>query len=646
MKVKERFLTIATIALLMAIASASMGTPAWGQPPERVKVLIGFSHRSGRAEQALVRRAGGTIKYAYHLVPAIAATVPERAIAGLQANPNVLRVESDMIGRAIDIELDNAWGVKQIGAGAVHEEGNQGAGVKLAIIDSGINYDHPDLDDSYVDGVNFVDPEGDPMDVYGHGTHVAGTACAEDNDNGVIDPQLGAVGVAPACALYSLRVLDDNGYGAASDTIAAMEWAVDNGIQVANLSLGWDPDPGATFQAAFDAAWNAGMVIVAAAGNSGNPPGKGNSVTHPAKYESVIAVAATDSDNNRASFSSTGDEVELAAPGASVYSTWNDDTGYYDPQPVCGTDPNGYYGCYKYGSGTSMASPHVAGVAALILAANPSWTNEQVRAQLRSTADDLGATGWDPQYGYGLVNAVEAVGSSEPVTETDLAITAVDAPSSVVQGDGVSVDVTVGNLGTEDVASDITVTLLSNNATTDTSDDTTIGSQTISGGLTAGVARTLTFAWGTTEASLGEHILTAAHDVTDDDGSNDSASTTVSIIETASTMHVGDLDGSTHVKGKSGKWEAFVTVSIHDEECSILAEATVSGTWSGDTGGSVSGVTGSDGTVTFSTGEMNVGMSVTFTVDEVTHSSLAYNGEDNHDSDGDSDGTTIEIAKP
>ena len=123
-------------------------------------------------------------------------------------------------------------------------------------------------------------------------------------------------------------------------------------------------------------------------------------------------------------------------------------------------------------------------------------------------------------------------------------------------------------------------------------------------------------------------------------------STTVSIIETASTMHVGDLDGSTHVKGKSGKWEAFVTVSIHDEECSILAEATVSGTWSGDTGGSVSGVTGSDGTVTFSTGEMTAGSTVTFTVDEVTHSSLAYNGEDNHDSDGDSDGTTIEIAKP
>ena len=640
---KKRILTLATVILLTAVMSASMATPASGQPPQRVKVLISFAHQPGPAEQALVRRAGGAVKYTYHLVPAIAATLPENAISGLQTNPNVLRVEPDLVGRAIDIELENAWGVKRIGAGEVHDAQNQGAGVKIAIVDSGVDIDHPDLDDNYAGGKNFVEPDGAPIDVYGHGTHVAGTACAENNANGV--EELGVVGVASSCALYSLRVLDDNGFGDASDTIAAMEWAVDNGIQVANLSLGWDPDPGIAFKTAFDNAWDAGMVIVAAAGNSGNPPGKGNSVTHPAKYESVIAVAATDSGDARASFSSTGEEVELAGPGAAVYSTWNDDTGYYDPQPVCGADALGEWGCYKVGSGTSMASPHVAGTAALILAANPTWTNEQVRAQLRNTADDLGATGWDPQYGYGLVDADEAAVSSEPVT--DIGITAVDAPGFVAQGDAVDVGVTVENVGTEDVTSDLHVTLVSDNATpSDAGDDVPIGTQTVSGGLTTGTSASLSFSWDTASVALGDHILTASHDLVDDVASNDSESTTVLVKETASNVHVGDLDGSTHVKGKSGKWEAFVAVTMHDENESPVAEATVSGTWGGAAGGTVSGVTGGDGKVTFSTGEMNEGSSATFTVEHVTHAALTYDATLNHDPDGDSDGTSIIVSKP
>jgi len=137
----------------------------------------------------------------------------------------------------------------------------------------------------------------------------------------------------------------------------------------------------------------------------------------------VIAVAATDSNNTRASFSSTGDKVEIAAPGVNVYSTWNDNAGYYDPQPVCTgtlTDINGDGQpdgeCYKYGSGTSMASPHVAGVAALIIAAGYSdyngdgvINNRDVRAILDASATDLGITGRDPQFGYGLVNALLAV---------------------------------------------------------------------------------------------------------------------------------------------------------------------------------------------------------------------------------------------
>jgi len=538
MKLNKNALNIAAFALLIIIMSASMAAPALGQQAQRVKVLISFTHQPGPAEQALVRRAGGTIKYSYHLVPAIAATVPENAIRGLQANPNVIRVEPDVVGHAVDIELDNSWGVKHIGAGGVHDTGNQGAGVKVAIIDSGVDYTHPDLNDSYAGGRNFVEPDGDPMDVYGHGTHVAGTACAEDNDNGTGD--LGVVGVAPSCDLYSLRVLDDDGYGYASDTIAAMDWAVDNGIQVANLSLGWDPDPGTAFKAAFDNAWNAGLVIVAAAGNSGNPAGKGNSVTHPAKYESVIAVAATDSSDARASFSSTGDEVELAAPGVAVYSTWNDETGYYDPQPVCGNDANGEYGCYKYGSGTSMASPHVAGTAALVIAggivdANDNGRiNDEVRLRMQDTADDLGAAGCDPQYGYGLVDADEAAVDAGPVT--DIAITAVDGPGSVAQGDTASVDVTVENVGNEDVTDDVNVAL------TDETGSVNIGTKTISGDLTAGGVTTLTFSWDTSDATIGDHTVTAAHDFSDDDATNDSKSTAVTVTDETAELTVTAIE--------------------------------------------------------------------------------------------------------
>ena len=374
----------------------------------RVDVLVSFDKMPGAAEEKIIHALGGTVIYAYTLTPAIAASVPEAALKGLARNPHVTAVEMDDPVYPADTELDNVWGVTTIGAGAVHAGGNVGAGVRIGIIDSGVNYNHPDLDGAYVGGHDFVqedDMTGDgPMDVYGHGTHVAGTACAEDNGFGV-------VGVAPGCALYSLRVLNDDGVGSWSKTIAAMEWAVAHDIEVVNLSLGSSKNPGTAVKTAFNNAAAAGIVIVAAAGNSGNNAGKGDNIIYPAKYASVIAVGATDANNKRASFSSTGNTLEIMAPGVSVFSTWNDATSYLNPQPIClGGD------CwYKYGSGTSMASPHVAGVAALIIVSGSALDAngdgkiyDEVRAKLNSTATDLGTAGKDTQYGNGLVNAVAA----------------------------------------------------------------------------------------------------------------------------------------------------------------------------------------------------------------------------------------------
>ncbi|OGD13430.1 hypothetical protein A2V47_06915 [Candidatus Atribacteria bacterium RBG_19FT_COMBO_35_14] len=121
-----------------------------------VKVLIGFKEKPGSAEQAVVKGVGGKIKYTYNLVPAIAASIPEAAIEALKKNPNITDVELDIMVYALDAELDNSWGVKRIGAGIVHDSGNRGAGVKVAIIDTGIDYTHSDLNSNYKRGFDFV----------------------------------------------------------------------------------------------------------------------------------------------------------------------------------------------------------------------------------------------------------------------------------------------------------------------------------------------------------------------------------------------------------------------------------------------------------------------------------------------------------
>src|SRR3990167_5108857 len=374
----------------------------------KVDVFVSFDKTPGVAEHAMVERAGGTVRFSYTIVPAVAASVPEAAIKGLLSSPHVTSVELDGTVYAVDVCSSDLWGVKRIGSGTVHDGGNKGIGVKIGIIDSGVDHGHQDLDGVYAGGYDFVQDDADPDDVYGHGTHVAGTACAEDNG-------LGVVGVAPGCALYSLRVLNDSGSGSWGATIAAMDWAVLHGLQVVNLSLGSSQDPGSTVKAAFDNAEAKGLVIVAAGGNSGTPSGKGNNVIYPAKYASVIAVAATDKNDTRPSWSSTGEEIELAAPGVSVLSSWNDGDSPHNPQPFI---LDGDW--YKEGSGTSMASPHVAGAAALVIAAGVTdgnfdgRINDEVRAILNSTADDIGAVGKDTHYGYGLVNVAAAIASLAP----------------------------------------------------------------------------------------------------------------------------------------------------------------------------------------------------------------------------------------
>ncbi len=375
-----RCLTAAGAAvLILALVMGAMGLwPALAMARDKQEdvYFVGFRQLP---DPALVRGYGGEIVHTYNLIPAVAARLPGAALAALRHNPNVEYVEPDGVCEALETV---PWGISRVGAAYSQLTASAyGGGVKVAILDTGIDLDHPDL--SVAGGATFVDGVYSYDDDAGHGTHVAGTVAALANGIGVI-------GCAPDASLYAVKVLNSQGYGNYTDIVEGIDWAVANGMDIINMSLGGTTGSAALEQAC-DNAYAAGVLIVCAAGNNGNTEGTGDNVTYPARYDSCIAVAAIDSNNNRAYFSSTGPDVELAAPGVSVYST------------TMG-------GGYGNNDGTSMASPHVTGVAAQVWALDPSMTNVDVRNALTSTAHDLGVSGRDTWYGYGLVCSPAAAG--------------------------------------------------------------------------------------------------------------------------------------------------------------------------------------------------------------------------------------------
>lgn len=377
--------------LVMTIYLVTPGAAAAG---ERA-VLIKFRQRPGPSEQALVHAAGGRVRHAYRIVSVMAATVPEQELARIAQHPLVAYVEADSLVSAVDPlvgdEYGVSWGVAHIGSEAAHSGGITGAGIRVAVLDTGIDCLHEDLDANCRSGANFVEYLGLPFDPdntvddswNSHGTGVAGIIAAERNGTGV-------VGTAPEAEVHAVKVLDAAGFGSLSWVIAGIEWAVANNMQIINMSLAGTEESQA-FAETCAAAEAAGLLLVAAAGNT-----YGGAVTNPAAYSSVIAVNGTDPEDQPGYFSAIGEEVELAAPGVSILSAARDNT--YAPL-----------------SGTSQAAPHVAGVAALILSAGVAdldgdgdRDNRDVRLMLRETAVDLGDPGPDPVFGHGLVNAAAA----------------------------------------------------------------------------------------------------------------------------------------------------------------------------------------------------------------------------------------------
>jgi subtilisin len=351
-------------------------------------VIIGFKQTPGPTDKALVHRARAVIRRSYQLIPAVAASLPAEEIDALRENCNIAYVEEDTVYTAAPETLtteqyDRAWGVGHIFAQCAHAKGYRGRGINVAVIDTGIDHTHEDLIANYRGGYDFVFNDDDPFDdsFDGHGTYVAGIIAAEDND-------IGIVGVAPEVNLYALKVLDGAGFGLVEWIVAAIDWAVLNGMDVINVSI--EGPHRQALQDACDKAYRAGVLLV---GSGGNSLIGGGPVTYPAAYDSVIAVTATDSADIPGYFAPIGDQLELAAPGVSVLST------------IAG-------GGYDLISGTSIAAPHVTGAVALLLSAIPEdlcgeaqITPEDVRLTLQSTAVDLGEVGKDELYGYGLVDA-------------------------------------------------------------------------------------------------------------------------------------------------------------------------------------------------------------------------------------------------
>lgn len=332
-----------------------------------------FDIASAKSE---VIKAGGAIKKELKKHKMVAATMSKSALNKLRKNPNVESIEVDV--RRKPMAQTTPYGYTMVQANQFAQSDTTAR--KVCIIDTGYNLGHPDLpgtNDGVTGQANNSAVGNWYNDGNGHGTHVAGTIAAYDNNEGV-------VGVYPGVNMHIVKIFNDSGqWTYASDLIDAITQCQDAGSNVVNMSLGGGSSS-TTERNAMQSFTDAGMLLVAAAGNDGN-----SAKSYPASYDAVMSVAAVDSSENRASYSQYNDQVEIAAPGSAVQSTYPTNT-------------------YASLSGTSMATPHVAGGAALVWSYFPQCSNNQIRSALNATAKDKGSAGRDNFYGYGLMQLADA----------------------------------------------------------------------------------------------------------------------------------------------------------------------------------------------------------------------------------------------
>jgi thermitase len=414
----KKVVTASLAAVAVGFGALTVTVPSnAATEPQQVSGQIIVKFRDSGAALGLLRQNGlgdgaGIGSTGAHLIK-VPAGKESQLIESLSRNPAVEYAEPDQLVTAAVDEPDPDYFPRQY---ALHNEGQSftstknaltvaagkpdadvdaveawdvttGDGIKVAVLDTGVATDNEDIAANVVLHANFS-TAATGEDNYGHGTHVAGIIAAIKDTEGVS-------GVCPDCSILDGKVLNDDGSGSTSAIANGINWAVANGAKVINMSLGQRVSSRA-LEAAVNNAWNKGVVIVAAAGNAGT-----QAPIYPGAYPNVIAVAATDNNDAKASFSTYGKWVDVAAPGVNIYST-------FPKHPFALGTQNGREMGYDIISGTSMASPVVAGVAALVWSTPAGTANTAVRAKVESSADDK-VPGTGTYWTHGRVNACKAV---------------------------------------------------------------------------------------------------------------------------------------------------------------------------------------------------------------------------------------------
>lgn len=388
-------------ALALVQAEQKMDTTSKTQTVDsEVSVIIGFKDKVDMVREDSLKSKGFKIKRSLKEINAVSVRVYKSTLDQLSTDPNVayivpnekiLKIAGDII----------PWGISKINAPLVYNTYN-GSGIVVAILDTGIDYNHEDLLGKYIpaNSYDYVNIDNDPMDDNGHGTHVAGTIGANNNSIGVI-------GVAPGVQILAMKMLDASGSGYLADGVSAIMDATNDGAKIISMSWGWSGSDYAPMKSAIQFANSKGVLLVAAAGNSGN-----SNIIYPAAYPEVIAVTATDGNDKLASFSSYGPKAEISAPGVDVYSTV--------PTGTCMLcSPTGYNTL----SGTSMATPHVSGAAAVLWQEHPTFSNTEIRNLLDTYAKDLGTPGRDSYFGFGRLDVYSSSIATLPPTPTITVLT-------------------------------------------------------------------------------------------------------------------------------------------------------------------------------------------------------------------------------
>jgi serine protease len=620
-------------------------------------------------------------------------------------NPNVEYAEPNFIAHAFMVPNDEyygyQWHMGQISMEQAWDITSGHLSVIVAVIDTGVAFEDytepgvpignsgkftggavfslaPDLSDTnFVPGYDFVNDDDHPNDDEGHGTHVAGTI-AQSTDNGI-----GVAGVAYNTSIMPIKVLDSSGSGTYSDIADGIYFAANNGAKIINMSLGGSIGS-ITLENALAHAYNNGVIIVCASGNDGSP----TTVSYPAAYDAYcIAVGATRYDETIAYYSNGGSSLDLAAPGGDINVDQNLD-GYVDGvlQQTFGNDPSDFG--YWFYQGTSMAAPHVSGVAALLIYYGVASTPDEVREALQSTAMDRGAEGWDPDYGWGIVNAYAALNynaepNSPPIADAggpysgteDISMSFDGSSSSDLDGDtltymwdfgdgstgtGVNPTHTYTGGGIYEVSLVVNDGKQNSIPATTTADIAEVNDPPVADAgpdKTAGVNSAVNFdgsnsydsdgsiiiyAWdfgdgstGTgitlnhTYSSAGEYTVTLT--VTDDGipGLTDTDTAVITVTEElASDMHVGDIAMSLKTAGPNVN--AIATVLILDNNGIPVEGATVSGYWSGLTNDSDIRITDGNGTVSLMSDKIkNANGTFIFTIENIIKDGWTYDQSSN-----------------